>query len=553
MVFLRKKLVNGKPYWYIVESARVDGKVKTIFQVYLGSAEKILEMKRQCESLPYDKLRSFEYGKLAALLHVNEELGFIDIVNKHTNKKLIDGLSVGEYLLLDVIGKSHGILSENGISEWFKKSPLAFMWNFPHKLNCQNFLNQMSYIDLDTMKKIEDDLCQILVGKGLTPSIMFVDESNWFTYANNYDNESELLHKGYNKKHRKDKNQICVSLAVNEDSIPFIHETYPGNIHDSEEFSSVVDKIIDRLTELNICSEDLVLVFDKGNNSKDNIEKVTSKMSFVGAVKANQAEELLDVSLSKYEYLYKNSKGNRILGYRTTHQFYGTEYTTVITYNEGTYKLQKSTYESNKLRIIDSLEDLRRRLESSKGKERNRSSVKREVAGIILKKYSSIIKYEIIEAPEVQKKPQLKFWIDEENEKKCEKAFGKNILFTDKQKWHTKKIVKTYNSKNLVEDDFKLLNDHLLVPVGPVYHHKDENIRVHVFLAMVGLLFYRYLAWETKIYGFSMKKLIEKLSEIKIAVVQERETKKSKIIVEEMDTKQASLFSFLNMEKYLPS
>jgi len=553
MVFLRKKIVKGKPYWYVVEAARVDGKVKTIFQVYLGSAEKILEMKRQCESLPYDKLRSFEYGKLAALLHVNEELGFIDIVNKHTDKKSIDGLSVGEYLLLDVIGKSHGILSENRIGDWFKKSPLAFLWNFSHKLNCQNFLNQMSYIDLDTMKRIEDDLCRVLVGKGFTPSIMFVDESNWFTYANNYDNESELLHKGYNKKHRKDKNQICVSLAVNEDNIPFVHETYPGNVHDSEEFSGIVDKIINRLTELNICSEDLVLVFDKGNNSKDNIEKVTSKMSFVGAAKANQAEELLDVPLSKYDCLYKNSKGNKILGYRTKHQFYGSEYTTVITYNEGTYKLQKSTYETNKSRIIDSLEDLRRRLESSKGKERNRSSVEREVAGIILKKYSSIIKYEIIEALEGKKKPQLKFWLDEENEKKCEKTFGKNILFTDKQKWQTKKIVKTYNSKNLVEDDFKLLNDHLLVPVGPVYHHKDENIRVHVFLAMIGLLFYRYLAWETKIYGLSMKQLIEKLSEIKIAVVQERESKKSKIIVEEMDTKQASLFSFLNMQKYLPS
>ena len=99
-------------------------------------------------------------------------------------------------------------------------------------------------------------------------------------------------------------------------------------------------------------------------------------------------------------------------------------------------------------------------------------------------------------------------------------------MFTDKQEWHTKKIVKTYNSKNLVEDDFKLLNDHLLVPVGPVYHHKDENIRVHVFLAMVGLLFYRCLAWEAKIYGFSMKQLIEKLSEIKIAVVQEKIQKK---------------------------
>ena len=71
----------------------------------------------------------------------------------------------------------------------------------------------------------------------------------------------------------------------------------------------------------------------------------------------------------------------------------------MITYNEGTYKLQKSTYESNKSRIIDQLEDLRRRLESSKGKEENRSSVENEVAGIILKKFRSVIKYEIIEAP----------------------------------------------------------------------------------------------------------------------------------------------------------
>ena len=56
---------------------------------------------------------------------MNEELEFVDIVNKHTTKKSIDGLSVGEYLLLDIMGKSHGILSENGIEDWFKKSSLG--------------------------------------------------------------------------------------------------------------------------------------------------------------------------------------------------------------------------------------------------------------------------------------------------------------------------------------------------------------------------------------------------------------------------------------------
>jgi transposase len=553
MTTIIKKMINDNAYFYAVKSARVNGKPRIVSQVYLGTADNIVEMKKQCESLPYIKMKSFEYGKLAALLHVNEELGFVDIVNKHTTKKSIEGLSVGEYLLLDIVGKSHGVLSENGIGEWFKKSAFSFMLDFPHKLSCQNFLNQMGYIDSDTMKNIEDDLCRVLVEKGLNPSVLFVDESNWFTYATNYDEESELLHKGYNKKHRKDKNQICVALATNEDNIPFIHETYPGNVHDSEEFSGLIDKIINRLTELNICSDDLVLVFDKGNNSKDNINQVTSKMNFVGSVKANQAEELLEVPLSNYQFLYKSSEDHKIYGYRTKHQFYGTEFTTVITFNEGTYKLQKRTYVSNKSKIIENLEDLQRRLESNKGKVRSRSSVENEIADIIMKKYRSVVKYEITDALEGQKKPQLKFWIDVENENKCEKSFGKNLLFTDKHQWHNKKIVQTYNNKNNIEDDFKLLNDHLLVPVGPVYHHKDENIRVHMFLSVIGLLFYRYLAWETKRYGFSMRKLIEKLSEIRLAIVQEKKSNLCEIILEEMDTKQASLFSFLNLGKFLPS
>jgi transposase len=70
-----------------------------------------------------------------------------------------------------------------------KKSAFSFMLDFPHKLSCQNFLNQMSYkmsyINSDTMKNIEDNLCRVLVEKGLTPSVLFVDESNWFTYATN--------------------------------------------------------------------------------------------------------------------------------------------------------------------------------------------------------------------------------------------------------------------------------------------------------------------------------------------------------------------------------
>jgi hypothetical protein len=38
---LYKKVINGRPYWYLREMARVDGKPKMISERYLGSAADI--------------------------------------------------------------------------------------------------------------------------------------------------------------------------------------------------------------------------------------------------------------------------------------------------------------------------------------------------------------------------------------------------------------------------------------------------------------------------------------------------------------------------------
>ncbi len=551
MVSLKKKIIKGNIYWYAVEMSRVNGKPKQTWQMYLGTAEKIIEVMKGSEGKPYAKLKSFQYGKIAAMLHINEELKFVDIINKHTDKKSIEGLTVGEYLLLDIIGKSGGALSENSIKSWFSNSALSLLWKFPHKLTCQNFLNHMSYLDQDVIKKIENDLCKILLGKGITPSILYLDESNWFTYSDNYDNKSQLLRKGHNKKHRNDKNQINVALATDVENIPFLHETYPGNIHDSVEFPTLIDGIVNRLTELNINTENITLVFDKGNNSKGNIEDITSKMSFVASAKSEQAETLMDISLDDYKHLYTNSKEHQIFGYRTKHTFFGKEFTTIVTYNKSTYNLQKESYSSRKQKVLEKLDNLKKRLESGRGKERTISSVEREVADIILKDFRPIIRYEIYDDPEKKKKPQLTYEINLDNENKRERSFGKTIIFTDKAEWHSKKIVQTYNNKYLVEDDFKLLNDELLVPIGPVYHTKDFNIRVHVFLAIIGLLFYRFLAWKTRKYGLSLKAMIEILSGIRIALVKENNSDKSDIVLEEMNATQGSLFSFLNLGKFI--
>lgn len=56
-------------------------------------------------------------------------------------------------------------------------------------------------------------------------------------------------------------------------------------------------------------------------------------------------------------------------------------------------------------------------------------------------------------------------------------------------RWHSDKIANAYNQKYLIEDGFELINDAFLVPIGPVSHYDDFNIRVHVFLCIIGMLF----------------------------------------------------------------
>jgi len=53
-------------------------------------------------------------------------------------------------------------------------------------------------------------------------------------------------------------------------------------------------------------------------------------------------------------------------------------------------------------------------------------------------------------------------------EKERRARFGKTIVFTDMHHWHSKKIVKTYNNKYLVEDDFKWFNDTTLISIKPI-------------------------------------------------------------------------------------
>lgn len=67
--YLRKTIVKGYTYYRLVRKDRIDGKVKRVWSKHLGTAAVIERVYDERDNLiPNLKIRSFEYGRTAALI-----------------------------------------------------------------------------------------------------------------------------------------------------------------------------------------------------------------------------------------------------------------------------------------------------------------------------------------------------------------------------------------------------------------------------------------------------------------------------------------------------
>jgi len=111
-------------------------------------------------------------------------------------------------------------------------------------------------------------------------------------------------------------------------TIPLLHLLYEGKTHDAKLFPDVTEELTRRYKIFAKECERITLIFDKGNNSQKNIQRIDkTEYFFVGSLKPSNHKDLLRVSLEKYEDL------GDIKVYRTKKKVFGKERTIVITFN----------------------------------------------------------------------------------------------------------------------------------------------------------------------------------------------------------------------------
>jgi len=547
-VHLHKKRIKGRTYWYAREVARVRGRVKVIRQVYLGSADNIVHRLHEADPTLELSLRSFDYGLLAALLWADHQLGLSSSIARRAEKRE-QGLDVGVASLLLMLGRVHGGTSRSKVSRWFKGSILRFFYEPGVKLSPEALLRCMDYLTPMLQAGVEDDIAHRLGMMGFNPRLLFFDETNIFTHIQR---RGELPRPGNSKEGRGEKPLIGVALACTQEYLPVFHDTYPGNRHDSAEFRRVLEDLVARIEKLG-GPGDLALVMDKGNNSEEGVKGLRGRLGLVGSLKLNQARWLVEKPVEEYRHVHTTARGRRVMALRSEgYRYHGGEWTLVCFFNEATRKKALKRRVELKERAERYLKGLMMRVAvpPSRGRRPTVDSVEKRARGGIHRDVRGV--YGIRAVMNEDGGIDLRWEVDGELEAWRQACLGKTLVFTDRHGWGTGEIVRAYSGKYVVEGDFRVLKDKVLVPLKPVHVRRDGRIQAHVFLCVMALLLFRYVAWHARELGLGFEALVEELKGIRLAIATRKKGWKARFVVEEMTSTQAKLFSLFEMMKSIP-
>jgi len=547
MASLIKKKKGKKFYYYVVESRRVNGKPRIVNQIYLGPVEKIVKiLSKYPERKEPEEIEHLSFGLLAALLSLAKKINLVDIINKHTSKRS-QGISTGDYILLIVLNRCIDPKSKSSLYAWYKKSFLPRIFGYPSSLlDSQNFWDHMDKLDKFDIEAIELDICHSLIKNfGIHLEALIYDTTNFFTYIAEENERAKLPEHGKNKAKRDDLRQVNLALLVTKDfGIPLVHLLYEGKTHDAKLFPDITEELTRRYRIFAKECEKITLVFDKGNNSSKNIQKIDkTKYFFIGSLKPSNHKDLLKISLERYEDL------GDLKVYRTKKKVFGKERTIVITFNPKLYRKQLFRLKRTIHKEKQKLSGLKKKL--NKGKWRTEQKIKEKIDKVLSKQGKKLLNITIV------RKGDKLFLSVRRRQKEIyqrTKRFGKNILFTDNHNLSSEEIIQAYRDKSIIEANFKKMKSHSTVSFIPMWHFTDQKIRVHAFCCVLSLLLLNLLQREVARYyqKMSLGKIADKLSDIKEILLFYPGTMKPDRKLSRRDDVQEKLYQILNLAEFSP-
>lgn len=491
MASLQRYTSNGRTYWRLVESRRVHGKPRVFVLRHIGSADNLASL-LQASAVRPEGAQTFDLGALAALWDIATELKVVEIVDQHTPKRE-QGLSVGQYCLLAALNRCVDPRSKAQFAGWYRRTVLRRLLPAVRaQLTSQRFWDHMGFLTKDALRRIEEDLVHRLVEHfKIDLRALLFDATNFDTYIDS-STLGELARRGHAKSKRMDLRIVGLALLVSADfHVPLLWDLYPGNQPDSVTFSHAVEALVQRYRVFAKECQRITLVFDKGNNSEENIEALDqTPYDFVGSLVPHHFAELLDIPLGEFRELTDpRLKGVRVK--RTQAKVLGKVRPVLVTHSQSLLRGQLRGIEQHLARRRRKLRSLQQKVYWSYRRKRGGKGYTVESVQNHLKTLTSgqYLK-DFLRAEVHQQGEELKisFWVDQDAfERLRERVLGRRILFARDEDRTDEEFVLTYRAQYHVEAAFRQMKEPCFVRFSPMFHWTDSRIRAHAFHCVLAL------------------------------------------------------------------
>jgi transposase len=518
MAHFHIKTKKGRPYLYVREIARVDGRPKVISQIYIGSPEKVAGLLGG-KGADILNLKVEEFGSLWLAHQIDRDIdlcGIVDSIVPRAQRET--GPSVGKYFLYCVLNRMVQAVSKNKLADWFRKTAIQHIRPVDlDELTSKRYWEKWDRVNETDLRSIARRFFE-RIWQVETPSAdcLLFDTTNYYTYMASQ-TDSELAQRGKNKAGKHHLRQIGLGLLVTRESrMPLYYSVYPGNTHDSKHFEAVMDEMFGMVCGLNQTKERLTVVIDKGMNADDNYAWIDehSRIHFITTYSTYFAQDLAATPLDRFEpadtvenrrHIEEGQEDDCLLAYRTKGEYWGKERTVIVTYTPAAARKQAYTF-------ADKLEAMRQELLAMRAKVRDKAPHWRNEEAV-RERYvrfcehihmtPQLYELEFAQSPDSL---ALTFRKNVYLISRKQAMFGKNIIITDNTDWLTGDIIEASLSRWQVEDRFRLSKDDDLVGTSPVRHWTDSKIRCHLFTCVVAMTYLRRI--ELKMTAAGQKRSI---------------------------------------------
>jgi transposase len=525
---LEKKKINGKEYYYYSKWGWKDGKCRRLWQKYLGKLEDIAKAVEGGDAPAYAEV--FDFGLSKALWDKNEELDIKTKIDKLCPKRN-EKLSVGDYISIAAINRAMKSTSKSGIWEWLSQT--ALLREFPgikkQQLCSQRFWDHMDAISIDATREIwENIIADVIIKRNIDISKISYDGTNFYTFINTFNVRNTLGKRGKNKQGRSNLRQISYALFCTKDGIPLFYDVYEGNRNDAKVFPEQLEKfknfMKNKFNNEEIGPSSVTLIFDKGNNSKDNFNKLEeSGMNFVGSLKLCEHKDLAEISNSDPCFKPLNREGMEdIKAFAVDKCVYGVNRRLVVMYNKKLFNDQWKTVNTDISKAMDKLSDIKQKLDDRNnglikgGKAPTQTSISSHVNSALSRPFiKGIIKVDIQKGP---KAPVIEFeLLPKQLEEIADTLLGKKIIISKGSNSSITDIIETYHSQYVIEHVFKEMKDRNSGTWWPLFHWTDQKIYVHGLYCTIAVLLRSILHLQVKNAGvnISLQRMLKELSGVK--------------------------------------